>query len=344
MLNMQKQKGYILALNIAVLALMFVAVSYMGQRMTLAINLARAEKQRIDTDYALESVRAQVMLILATVPRSRKGLGLGDRFMALDGRYYRTDHSALVSLQDIRGTIALNGVTLAGVGRERIERLLGTYGIDQVTSAALTDALLDYRDSDDLKRLNGAERQDYELAGKAYQLRNEDLIGVGELARILGWSEQETLWSDDLITRHVSVEKRSSFNPNTADWRALVAMSTIQEDLAKSLVSSRRAGEIDDISPLVYGGTLGDPFGPNAAVTLFPGATVIATLRKEGADWGYRMVIAHTPETDVAPWRIESVERVLLPPLDQPIDKLPKMPEISELRDLSVALRVQSPI
>lgn len=337
------QTGYILALNIVVLALMFVGVSYMGQRMATATSLAHAERQRVDADYTLESAKSQVMLLLATVPRSRRGLGLTDTAVALDGRYYRIGKNALVSFQDIRGTVALNGVSLGGVGRERIERLIGTYGVDPVTAATLTDTLLDYRDPDDLKRLNGAEKQEYQQAGLQNQIRNNDLLGVGELTRVFGWPELKALWGEDPITQHVSVEKRSSFNPNTADWRALVAMSPIQEELARSLVTSRRSGETPDISGIVYGGGLGDPFGPNALVNLFPAPTVIVTLRMDGLAWGYRMTITHTPEIDLTPWRTDSVERVSLPPVEIATDKLPKLPELSQLRDTTKALQVQLP-
>ena len=338
-----RQKGYILALNIAVLALMFVGVSYMSQRMVVATNLAHAEQQRVDADYILESAKSQVILLLATVPRSRRGLGLTDTVVALDGRFYRIGENTLVSIQDIRGTVALNGVMLGGTGRERIERLIGTYGIDQVTASMLTDALLDYRDPDNLKRLNGAEKPEYQRTGLQNQIRNGDLLGVSELSRIFGWAEAKALWGEDPITRHVSAEKRSSFNPNTADWRALVAMSPIQEELARSLVASRHSGETPDISGIIYGGGLGDPFGPNALVNLFPAPTVIVTLRRHALPWGYRMVVTHTPEIDVAPWRIESVERVSLPPIEIALNKIPKLPELSQLRDTTKALQVQLP-
>ena len=49
----RRQKGYILALNIAVLALMLIGAAYMENRISLARDLARAEKQRIDGEFAV---------------------------------------------------------------------------------------------------------------------------------------------------------------------------------------------------------------------------------------------------------------------------------------------------
>lgn len=339
-----RQHGYILAMNIAILAMMFVGVSYMGQRMSLAIRLAHAERERITTEYQLESAKARILLLLSTVPRSRKGLGLDDNAVAMDGRPYKLDDDILVTLQDSRGLVALNGAQVGGLGQERIQRLLGTYGIKPDAAARLSDTLLDYRDTDDLKRLNGAEKTEYEQGGLVGQIRNADLLGTGELSRVLGWKETREIWQqEDPITRHVNVQKVTSFNPNTADWRALVAMSRIQEELAKELVKNRRSGQTPDISGIVYGGDLGDPFGPNAFVNLFPGPTVNVTLRKSSLRWGYRLVITHAPDFEPSPWRIESVERIVLPESDTPPQKIARLPEASQLRDLTKPVQVQLP-
>ena len=225
-----------------------------------------------------------------------------------------------------------------------MERLLASYGIKQDAASMLTDSLLDYRDTDDLKRINGAEKDDYRKAGKTSQIRNGDLLGTKELARVLGWADVKALWQPaDPITHHVSLEKRSSFNPNTASWRALVAMSWIDEEAARNIVENRRTALTADIAGIVYGGGVGDPFGANAFVNLFPGQSVIITLRQHGMNWGYRMVAAHTPDHDTSPWRIESVERVPLAESLAAPDKLVRLPELAQLRDPAKPLQLQLP-
>lgn len=337
-----RQKGYILALNIAVLTLMLIGATYMGHRMSVARDLARAEQARLSAEYLLESARAKIFFMLATVPRGLRGLGLGSTVVSLDGRYYRLGERVLVSLQDTRGLVALNGVTTSGFGRERIERLLGTYGIDALEASRMTDALLDYRDADDLRRLNGAEREDYLRGGKSESIRNADLLNVGELARILNWPDKKQIWGKDPIVDHVSAMRLASFNPNTADWRALVAVSGISAEFAQSLVASRRSGEIEDIAPLVFSGALNDPFGPNALVTLFPAPTVIIKLKLVGLPWGYRITMAHTPEIEYSPWRVESFERISVLQPDPNLDKLPALPGPDELlSSLEFKSRVQ---
>lgn len=338
------QGGYILALNIAVLAMMMVGAAYMGQRMSLARQLAQAEQARVNAEYQLESARARVMMLLATVPRSFIGLGEGTGAVMLDGQPYRIGNDVEVTLQDVRGQVSLNGLPLSGQGRVRLERLLATYGLDTPETSRLTDTLLDYRDPDDLRRLNGAEKEDYVRAGLPGQIRNGDLLTTEELARVYGWAENKKLWGDDPITQHVNVQHLMAFNPNTASWRALVAMSDLTEDMARNLVKSRRSAQVANIASLVYGGELGDPFGPRSYVTQFPGSMVVVTLRIVNSPWGYRMLVDHTPDMENAPWRIESVTRIAFPKKDEETSQPRELPEWSQLREPGTRqLQVQLP-
>lgn len=346
------QRGYILALNIAVLALMMVGATYIGQRMSVALKLAQAEQQRLDEDIALESARARVLFLLATAPRSRSGLGsigslgnpgVGAEAVALDGRYYRVGKGVLVSLQDVRGLVSLNGIGFAGASRLRAERLLGTYGLDDLTASRLTDILLDFRDADDLRRINGAERADYAAAGQESFLRNKDLLAPTDLGRLLRWPDYRQLWDDDPITNHVSIEPTPVFNPNTANWRALVAMTGITTEIAKGLVNSRRKGEIADISRLVVSGNIDDPFSAVSYISLFPGDTILVTLRSEDSSWGYRMAVTHKPESDQSPWHIQYAYRVALGPLATPRERIPALPEAGALRDFNAKDRIELP-
>lgn len=335
----KSQGGYILALNIAVLAVMLVGATYMGQRMSLSINLARAEQKRVSGELAIESARAQVLYLLATAPRSKFGLGgIADRAVALDGRKYRIGHDIIVSLQDARGLISLNGV-----GRDQVERLLATYGLDVPAASRLTDTLLDYRDIDDLRRINGAEKEDYALAGKDGAIRNSDLLAPTEISRVLGWDEIPSLWGADPIFNHFNTLRTSLFNANTADWRALVATTGTTEEIAKSLIRTRRAGETPDISKMIFTDAINNPFGPGTAVSLFPSETIMVTLQYVGSPTGVKMAIKHTPASEVSPWLIQYTYRFPLLTLETPVDALPELPAATILRDFAVPYQVQLP-
>lgn len=53
----------------------------------------------------------------------------------------------------------------------------------------LVDAVLDWRDVDDFKHLNGAEKNDYRMAGLNWEPRNAPFIAVDELRYVLGMTD-----------------------------------------------------------------------------------------------------------------------------------------------------------
>ena len=316
----------------------------MGQRMSLARSLALAEKQRVTGELAIASARARVMYLLATVNRSRYGLGaLPEQAVDLDGRTYRIGKDVLVSLQDARGLISLNSPLLDAAGRVRLERLLATYNLEPTTIASLIDNILDYRDTDDFRRINGAEKEEYVSAGQGGFIRNAELLTPTEIVRILGTSGNAEIWGDDPLTNHVNTLRTSLFNPNSAGWRDLVAATGITEEMAKSLVMTRRSGETPDISGMVFTGAANNPFEQNGGVTLFPSETIIVTLQYVGAPSGVRMSIKHTPASPASPWLIQYSYKLPLPRNMQPIDDIPELPDASTLRGVAVPYRVQLP-
>lgn len=339
-----RQRGYILALNIAVLALMLIGATYIGQRLSLAKTMAQTEKQRVADEIAFESARARVLFLLATAPRSPDGLGTANHHAALDGRPYRVAENVLVSLQDTRGLISVNASSLDGGSRDSIERLLGTYGVDSIEANRLTDILLDYRDTDDLRRINGAEREDYLRAEQESMIRNSDLLAPDELGRLLTWADREQLWQDDPITNHISVEKQAAFNTNTADWRTLVAMTGMPAEAAKKIVEQRQGGQNGEASDMLQQpptSTIGTLFAAGSSTGRYPGPSILVTLRTDKSTWGEQLLVTHTATFKSSPWHIEYARRVALKPLTMPPEKIPMLPEAATLRDFTTKDQVQ---
>ena len=112
-----------------------------------------------------------------------------NRRWRVDGRAYRFDfHDGVVwiSIQDEGGKIDLN----KGKDRhlEGLFMLVG--GVDADEAAALVDALVDFRDEDDLHRLHGAEDDDYHRAGLPYGAKDAPFVAVEELAQVMGMTRQ----------------------------------------------------------------------------------------------------------------------------------------------------------
>lgn len=70
--------------------------------------------------------------------------------------------------------------------KELLVALAAALALPEDESAALADAIEDWRDADDLKQLNGAEDGDYEDAGRSYGAKDGPFDSVEELQQVLG--------------------------------------------------------------------------------------------------------------------------------------------------------------
>jgi general secretion pathway protein K len=70
--------------------------------------------------------------------------------------------------------------------RDQLEALLKAAGLDDDRASAVADAIEDWRDTDDLTGLNGAEDADYENAGRTYGAKDGPFDTVEELQQVLG--------------------------------------------------------------------------------------------------------------------------------------------------------------
>ncbi|MDR1647326.1 MAG: general secretion pathway protein GspK [Zoogloeaceae bacterium] len=338
-----RQRGYILLLCIGVLALLMLGATYMGRQMETALTLARAEQRQIEQEKIMLEARTHALFLLASMPRTMQGLGSGEALVVPDGRFYRVNDGIAVSFQDVRGLLSLNLVRDTGMARQMLERLLGTYGVSSEVSAQLIDALLDYRDPDNLRHINGAEVEEYRAAGKEHLLKNGDLVLPQELTNVLGWAEVAALWGNDPITRYLSVNPRPVLNPNTAGWRVLTALSGTNPEVVKDLLGSRQRGDIADLTPLVAPTLSDNPFSNGPMVIKLMSDEILVTFLAQGEKHGLRLDVVHTPLSPQAPWRIAYTEKVAGEEVLRDWDKLPQLPDIRLIQNTPLPNQVELP-
>lgn len=120
-----------------------------------------------------------------------------------------------VRLQDENGKFDLNQT-----GQEQLERLFIAAGVEPEKSNFLANAVLDWRDQDQLRRLNGAEDDDYIAAGLSYEAKDAEFESITELRQILGMEE----WIFGAISGAVTVYSRQrQINPQVAPRLVLLA-------------------------------------------------------------------------------------------------------------------------
>jgi general secretion pathway protein K len=90
-----------------------------------------------------------------------------------------------LELRDEAGKVNLNLVK-----EPMLMAFFSAAGLSGTEAAKLTDAVADWRDADELRRLNGAEAEDYRLAGREFGPRNRLFEAVEELRAVLGMNPE----------------------------------------------------------------------------------------------------------------------------------------------------------
>lgn len=114
-------------------------------------------------------------------------------------------------------------VSLNAAPPEMLRALIGNYpdGVSDVD--ALVNALVDWRDGDDIVTENGAEADEYASAGLAYGPTNAPLLSVDELGLVLGFDQDLVDW----LRPYVSVASMSAgIDPRFADPELVMMLDT----------------------------------------------------------------------------------------------------------------------
>lgn len=290
-----RQHGFVLVVTLWILATITIGAAYFAERVASSVTLARQSQQATQALLDFSSTRAEILFRLGTTPFSIYGLGATQQAaIALDNRPYRGSGEDIVSLQDSRGLINVNFIQ-----PEMLRRLLGQMGVAAENRDALLDSLNDYTDTDDLRRLNGAEAAEYRAQGLPLP-PNDWLVTPWQLQNIIGWREQAVLWKDQRLPEIVTAARILGLNVNTAPREALAALPGSSPEMAGSLIKLRALNPFVSVSQL--GGLAGlDP----DSLMFFPGDNVRLTQQSDKIPWVLRYQITLTPLADHAPWRID---------------------------------------
>jgi general secretion pathway protein K len=203
-----------------------------------------------------------------------------------DGRPYQVffdQASVELMVTDERGKLNINQAD-----EETLVQLFTANGLDEDNAAALADAVLDWRDEDNVVRPRGAEDDAYLSAGYQVGPANRPFIMVEELLQVLGvsWDLYQklepglTVWSDEALP-----------DPAFAPVEALLALPDMTEEDAMNFVQERQSQEGGQgLSLSLPNGQVAVARGPGVTYSIVARATlpngiwdqVAATIRLGG--------------------------------------------------------------
>lgn len=140
-----------------------------------------------------------------------------------------------IKIFDESGKFDINAVQ-----ESTLNALLSQLIEDADKAHALADAILDWRDVDALKRLNGAEADDYKAAGKHYAPRNLPFQALDELQMVLGMNAFIYKRLEPLLTIYSG---QDGINPQKASKEALLALPNLDKKTVEDYLMQRSVSQ-----------------------------------------------------------------------------------------------------
>jgi len=309
---------------LVVLALLAAATATSAER---AIRAAQADADRFKNELAMTGTQETLLLMLATQRQTVAGLTVNesdakaslamslddpDGFTALpvgneihlDGTPYRGLEDTRFALQDDRGLLSVNWA--APTLRQSLYRSL------QIPSDqwdGLEAKLLDYQDPDDLHRLNGAEKDQYDKAGLPPPT-NRTLATPLELRRVLGWNEALAGMDNAELLSLFTMTRGADLNINTAPAPVLALLPELTPENTARMVELRRTTPFLSTYQAQQDFGIGTTMEDGLALFAKPSGNLILWDQHSGARRLLHWTL--TPfEVNGPPWRIDY--EVILP-------------------------------
>ena len=176
-----RDRGFILIVVISALGVLALVAASFAQITSSHVRTAASAVQSAGAEALADAgVQLAILDLVAGQPADASR-----RRFALDGTAQACEADGggvlVISVQDEAGKVDVNAAD------ERLLRALFT-ALEIPASAAAADAVLDFRDADGDRRPQGAERADYQSAGRPQGPKNAPLNVVDELEQVLGLS------------------------------------------------------------------------------------------------------------------------------------------------------------
>jgi general secretion pathway protein K len=190
-----RQRGFALLVVLSALGLLAVVAAGFAHVARSHIKLAAAAGAGARAEALADAGVHMAILDLLAARES----GPGNRRFALDATPFSCSAgrgaTLVIAVQDEAGKVDLN---IAGPVLIRALVL----GLGVSAGEAAVDAILDYRDEDDARRLAGAERAEYLAAGRLQGPRNGSFLAVEDLASVLGLTQADANRLRPFVTVH----------------------------------------------------------------------------------------------------------------------------------------------
>jgi len=172
----------------------------------------------------------------------------GSEIVRIDGRENQGElgeNKYSFRISDESGKININALTDAN--SIILSNLMVNLGIPGETANTIIDAILDWRDADNLVRLHGAEDSYYESLPVPYKAKNGNFDTLEELLLVRGVTPEIMFGSGNtpgLINFLTVYSKGGAININAAAKEVIMALPNMTSSMADAIIGYRESAEL----------------------------------------------------------------------------------------------------
>jgi general secretion pathway protein K len=283
-----RQKGLALVLVLWVLSLLTIMAGSFALSMRREASIVAGIKNNAQAMAVAESGIAMAEMMLLNPDQNKR--------WRADGSIYEINSAnakVRVRLLSETGKIDINKAD-----QTLLQGLMASAPVDEEQQTRLVNAILDWRDEDDLVHINGAEKKEYQDAGLSYQPRNKPFQTIEELQLVLGMNASVFLWIEPLVTVYSGQQQVAV---QMASKEVLQVIPGLDTELVDSYLAARLESAINNLPappfPSISG--LNNAAGQNIVLTL-----VSEALLDDGSSAVISAVIKQSDETQSTPFQI----------------------------------------
>ncbi|MFZ2312918.1 MAG: type II secretion system protein GspK [Methylobacter sp.] len=231
---MIRQKGFALVLVLWVLSLLTIMAGSFALSMRREAAIVTGSSNNALAMAVAESGLAIAELMLMNPDQQQH--------WRTDGSIYQIDYTD--SIVRIRLLSETGKIDLNSADQTQLQGLMAYAPVEEALQTKLVNAIIDWRDEDDLVSLEGAEKEEYKEEGLSYQPPNKPFKSIEELQMVLGMNEQIFKWIENLVTVYSGQPK---VDVTQASKEVLQVLPEIDAGLIEGYILARRESAINGL-------------------------------------------------------------------------------------------------
>lgn len=239
------EKGIALVIVLWITMLLIVITFAFSARVRTEVFSTIAFKERLENKYLAEAGLQWAMMeiiyrnVNKNIPAQNEGLEASPvdgtfRAVKMDDGYFR------IGIADESGKININLLTAAsGI---ILNNLLVNLGVEKNQADTIVNSILDWKDGDDLHRLQGAENDYYMSLPKPYKCKDANFDNLEELLLVKGMTRDILYGTEEKpgLMQHLTVyTSTAQININSAKPDVLKAIPRMTDEMIQTVIHYR---------------------------------------------------------------------------------------------------------